>query len=126
MTKRNQIYRCNICGNIVEVLYAGGGQLVCCGQNMELLEASTQDQGYEKHVPVIEKNGDTVKVKVGSTAHPMEESHYIEWVELVADGKSYRQFLQPGDEPEAEFCNIDSEDLQAREYCNVHGLWRTE
>lgn len=126
MTKRNQIYRCNICGNIVEVLHAGGGQLVCCGQNMELLEASTQDQGYEKHVPVIEKNGDTVKVKVGSVAHPMEESHYIEWVELIAGDKSYRKFLNPGDSPEVEFCNIDSNDLQAREYCNVHGLWKTE
>src|SRR6056297_534227 len=125
MIKRNQIYRCNICGNIVEVLYAGGGQLVCCGENMELLKAATTDQGQEKHVPVIGKEEDSIRVKVGSVEHPMEEDHYIEWVELIADGKRCWKFLKPGDKPEAVFPYIEAKELKAREYCNVHGLWKT-
>lgn len=125
MTKINQIYRCNICGNIVEMLHAGAGQLVCCGENMELLEEKSKDEGLEKHVPVIEKGDGKVKVTVGSTPHPMEEEHYIEWIELLADGKVYRKFLNPGDEPVAEF-KVEAEHMSAREYCNVHGLWRSE
>ena len=123
MVKRNQIYRCNICGNIVEVLYAGGGQLVCCGENMELLEAKKEDQGLEKHVPIIEQKDGKVKVSVGSVLHPTEEEHYIEWIELNVDGKIYKQFLQPGDKPVAEFV-VEGENISAREYCNIHGLWR--
>ncbi len=122
MTKRLEIYKCNICGNIIEVLHEGVGQLVCCGQPMELLVAKTQDVGKEKHVPVIEKKGARIVVKVGSVPHPMEEKHYIEWIQIVADGKAYRKFLKPGDKPEAEF-EITAAKIEAREYCNIHGLW---
>ena len=124
MIELNQVYKCNVCGNIVEVLHAGGGQLVCCGQPMELLEEKKEDEGLEKHVPVIEKTGSGVKVKVGSVPHPMEDAHYIEFVEVIAGGRIYRKFLEPGDKPEAEF-EINAENIKAREYCNVHGLWRS-
>ena len=124
MTKQKQIYRCNICGNIVEVLHTGVGQLVCCGQPMELLKEKTEDVGLEKHVPVIEKTDIGVKIKVGSVPHPMEEKHYIEWIEIIADGKVYRKFLRPGDSSEAEF-EIKAEKVEAREYCNIHGLWKS-
>jgi len=122
MAELKQVYRCNICGNIVEVLHAGSGQLVCCGQPMELLTEKTEDVGKEKHVPVVEVTADGFKVKVGSIEHPMEENHYIEWIELIADDKVYRRFLKPGEKPEAEF-KVKAEQIQAREYCNVHGLW---
>ena len=125
MTKRYEVYKCDICGNIVLVLDPGAGELVCCGQPMQLQAEKTNDQGQEKHVPVIEKNEKCVKVKVGSVAHPMEDSHYIEWIELTADGKVYMKFLQPGELPEAEFC-IQGEQLSAREYCSIHGLWKTK
>lgn len=124
MTEVKQIYKCNICGNIVEVLHVGVGQLVCCGQPMELLKEKTKDVGLEKHVPVIEKSNGKIKVKVGSVSHPMEDKHWIEWIELVADGKVYRKFLNPGDSPEADF-EIEAENITAREYCNLHGLWKT-
>jgi superoxide reductase len=124
MTKRLQVYKCNVCGNIVEVLHEGVGELVCCGQPMELMVAKTEDVGKEKHVPVIQKKNDTIMVKVGSVPHPMEEKHYIEWIEVIADGRAYRKFLNPGDSPEAEF-NITFQTLEVREYCNVHGLWKT-
>ncbi len=124
MTEKKQIYKCNVCGNIVEVLHTGQGELVCCGQPMELKEAKTEDTGYEKHVPVIEKTEKGVKVKVGSNPHPMEEEHYIEWIELIVDGKACRKFLKPGDQPEAEFA-VNGEEMKAREYCNIHGLWKT-
>ena len=123
MTQRNQIYKCEICGNIVAVVHEGKGQLVCCGQPMKLLEENTVDAAKEKHVPVIEKTADGFKVKVGSVAHPMEEKHYIEWIELIAAGKTYRQFLKPGDAPEAVFC-IEAAEVTAREHCNLHGLWK--
>jgi len=123
MIEVKQIYKCSICGNIVEVLYAGGGTLVCCGKPMELLKEKTEDVGQEKHVPVIEKTEKGVKVKVGSVPHPMEENHYIQWIELIVDGISLRKFLKPGDKPEAEF-GISGEKLTAREYCNLHGLWK--
>jgi superoxide reductase len=123
MTKRLQVYRCNVCGNIVEVLHEGAGQLVCCNKPMELLKEQTADVGKEKHVPVIEKTDSGVEVKIGSVPHPMEEKHYIEWIEIIADGKVYREFLSPGDKPEAEF-KIKAEELEAREYCNIHRLWR--
>lgn len=125
MTKLNEKYRCNVCGNIVEVLHAGVGQLVCCGQPMELLEGKTEDEGQEKHVPVLEKTDKGIKVKVGSIPHPMEEKHYIEWIELIADKRIYRKFLNPGDKPEAEF-EILANKIEAREYCNLHGLWTKE
>jgi len=124
MTQKKQVYKCNVCGNIVEVLHSGQGELVCCGQPMELQEPKTEDTGQEKHVPVIEKTEKGVKVKVGSDPHPMEEEHYIEWIEIIADGNSYKKFLSLGDKPEAEF-EIEAEDIWAREYCNIHGLWKS-
>jgi superoxide reductase len=123
MANKLEIYKCSKCGNIVEVLYAGAGELVCCGEPMELLEEKTADAATEKHVPVIEKIDGGYKVKVGSVAHPMQEAHYIEWIELLADGKAYRQFLEPGDEPEAVF-NVQADSAWAREHCNIHGLWK--
>jgi superoxide reductase len=123
MTSRFQVYKCEVCGNIVEVLHEGKGELVCCGQPMKLFTENTVDAAKEKHVPVIEKTGKGYRVKVGSVAHPMEEKHYIEWVELIADGVVYRKFFKPGDAPEAEFC-VDAAQVSAREYCNLHGLWK--
>lgn len=124
MTQRGRVYKCNVCGNIVEVLQTGVGQLVCCGQPMELMAEKTEDEGLEKHVPVIEKTEKGVRVRVGSIPHPMEKAHYIEWIELIAGGQVYRQFLKPTDKPEAEFC-VQAENLSAREYCNIHGLWKS-
>jgi len=124
MTKKLEVYKCEICGNIVEVLHEGVGQLVCCGQTMKLLEEKTEEQGKEKHLPVIEKIDSGIKVKVGSVPHPMEEKHYIEWIEVIADDRISRKFLSPGDSPEADFA-IASEKVEAREYCNVHGLWKS-
>ena len=120
---RLEVYKCNVCGNIVEVIHVGGGELVCCGKPMVLQVENTVDASKEKHVPVIEKTSDGYKVKVGSAPHPMEEKHYIEWIELSADGVAYRKFLKPGDAPEAEFC-IQASKVEAREYCNLHGLWK--
>ena len=124
MTERLQIYKCEICGNIVEVLHTGKGELVCCGEPMKLYKENTIDAALEKHVPVIEKTENGFKVKVGSVAHPMIEEHYIEWIEVIVDGIAYRKFLNPGDEPEAEFC-IKADNVTAREYCNIHGLWKS-
>ena len=129
MAELMKIYKCEICGNIVEVLDAGDGELVCCGQPMDLQEEKTADAGTEKHVPFIEKTDAGVKVRIGqNAAHPMEEKHYIQWIELLADGKAYRRFLKPGDKPEAFFaCSGDCCEgacVSAREYCNVHGLWK--
>ncbi|MBN1841466.1 MAG: desulfoferrodoxin [Deltaproteobacteria bacterium] len=123
MTERLQVYKCEVCGNIVEVLHAGKGELVCCKQPMKLFVENTVDAAKEKHVPVVEKTEEGVKVKVGSVSHPMEEKHYIEWIEVIADGKAYRQFLKPGETPEAVF-DIDAVQVTAREYCNLHGLWK--
>jgi superoxide reductase len=123
MTKQLEIYKCEICGNIVEVVHGGAGELVCCGQPMKLMVENTVDASREKHVPVIEKVPGAIKVKVGSVAHPMEEKHYIEWIEIIADGKAYRQFLKPGDAPEAVF-SVEAAQITAREYCNIHGLWK--
>jgi len=124
MAKRLDVYKCDICGHMVEVLHEGGGELACCGQPMRHLTENTVDASKEKHVPVVEKVSGGVKVAVGSVAHPMEEKHFIEWIELVADGMAYRQFLKPGDAPEAFFA-VEASELYAREYCNLHGLWRS-
>ena len=123
MAEKLQVYKCEACGNIVEVLHGGGGELVCCGAPMKLLVENTVDAAKEKHLPVIEKVAGGVKVTVGSVPHPMEEKHYIEWIEVIADGQAYRQFLSPGEAPEATF-NIAAEQVTAREYCNLHGLWK--
>ncbi len=124
MSERLEVYRCEVCGNIVEILHGGKGQLVCCNKPMVKLEEGSVDAAQEKHVPVVEKVSGGYKVKVGSVAHPMEEKHYIEWIELIADGKVYRQFLNPGEAPEA-FFPVEAEKVTAREYCNLHGLWRS-
>ncbi len=123
MAERLEVYKCEVCGNIVEVLHGGKGELVCCDKPMNRLVENTVDAAQEKHVPVIEKIEGGVKVMVGDVAHPMEEKHYIEWVEIIADGKAYRQFLNPGEAPEATF-NIEADQITAREYCNLHGLWK--
>ncbi|PLX99070.1 MAG: desulfoferrodoxin [Desulfuromonas sp.] len=125
MAKKLEVYKCEVCGIITEVVNEGGGSLVCCGQEMVLQDENTVDAAVEKHVPVIEKQNGSIKVTVGSVAHPMEDDHYIQWIELLADGKSYTQFLNPGDAPEAVF-NIDADKVTAREYCNKHGQWKAE
>ncbi len=123
MAQRLEVYKCDLCGNIVEVLLGADGQLVCCGQPMTLLAENTVDAAKEKHVPVIEKIDGGVKVKVGGVAHPMEEKHFIQWIEIIADGKVYRQFLNPGNAPEAEF-KVTADKIVAREHCNLHGHWK--
>ena len=123
MAQKLEVYKCDACGNIVEVLHGGGGELVCCGEAMKQMVENTVDAAKEKHVPVIQAVDGGVKVSVGSVAHPMEEKHLIEWIEIIADGKAYRQFLSPGDAPEATF-QVEANEITAREYCNLHGLWK--
>ena len=124
MPKRQEVYKCEVCGNIVELLVGGAGELVCCGEPMNLLEEKTAEFKLEKHVPVVEKSEHGIKVTVGSTLHPMTEEHCIEWIEVVADCCTYVKFLKPNDEPVAHFCCID-ENVKVREHCNVHGLWKS-
>ena len=124
MTVQKQVYRCNVCGNITEVLHTGEGELVCCGQPMELLQEKVTDAGMEKHMPMVETTYKGIKVKVGSVPHPMEEKHYIEWVEIITDGDIHRRFLKPGDKPEVEF-EIRPQKVATREYCSIHGLWKS-
>ena len=129
MTKPLEIYKCEICGNIVEMLHDGAGQLICCGQPMKLLVEKTEDVGNEKHVPIIEIFEDHIRVKVGDVPHPMEEKHHIEWIELIANGTVKRVTLSPGDKPVADFCTCDLEKIEtfsAREHCNIHGLWKSK
>jgi superoxide reductase len=123
MVEKLQIYKCEICGNIVEIIHGGAGGLVCCGQPMKHYAENTVDAAKEKHVPVVEKSGDGIKVKVGSVPHPMEEKHYIEWVEVLVGDKAYRQFLRPGQPAEALF-DLPAQGVVAREYCNLHGVWK--
>jgi superoxide reductase len=123
MAERYDVFKCDACGNIVQVLVGGGGELVCCGEPMKKLTENTVDAAKEKHVPVVEKINGGYKVKVGSVPHPMEAKHWIQWIELIADGKSYFQFLDPGQTPEAVFM-VTAASASAREYCNLHGLWK--
>ena len=123
MTQKLQVYKCEVCGNIVEVLHQGRGQLVCCGKPMKLMEEKTEEKGKEKHLPVIQKTDKGVKVKVGSIPHPMEEKHYIEWIEVEANGEVCHKFLSPGNLPEAEF-SVKKERINVREYCSIHDLWK--
>jgi superoxide reductase len=125
MARKLEIYKCEVCGNMVEVVHGGAGSLVCCGKPMRFQDENTTDAAQEKHVPIVENTDFGFAVKVGSVAHPMEDRHYIEWVELLAHGKAYRQFLNPGEAPEAVF-HVDAEEVNARAYCNVHGLWKSE
>lgn len=124
MAQQFELYKCDVCNNIIEVLQGGEGELVCCGQPMKLQKEGTTDASKEKHVPVVEKTTSGYRVKVGSVPHPMETVHWIQWIELVADGVSYSRFLKPGDAPEAEFCIPEAKNLIAREYCNIHGHWK--
>jgi superoxide reductase len=125
MPKHLEVYKCMICGNIVEVLQGGKGDLVCCGESMKYMAEGSTDGAQEKHVPVIEKVDGGYKVTVGSVAHPMEEKHWVQWIEILADGRSYTKFLNPGDAPEAFFA-IEADKVVAREYCNLHGHWKAE
>ena len=125
MPKQLEVYKCELCGNIVEVMHAGTAALVCCNEKMKLMAENTVDAAKEKHVPVIEIGKDAITVKIGAVPHPMEEKHYIEWIELIADGKSYTQFLKPGEQPQATFPLL-AQKVTAREYCNLHGHWKAE
>lgn len=126
MIAQKQVYKCKVCGNVVEVIYVGGGVLSCCNQDMELLAEKTDDTGREKHVPVIEKTAGGIKIKVGSIAHPMEENHYIAMIEMDDGNIEQKTYLKPGDAPEAEFAtSADIGNISAREYCTVHGLWKS-
>ncbi|ACM21639.1 desulfoferrodoxin [Geotalea daltonii FRC-32] len=124
MSKKLEIYKCQSCGNIIEVFHAGAGELVCCGSPMALQVENTVDASREKHLPVVEKNAGGITVKVGSIPHPMEEQHFIEWIEVVADGRIFRQELKPGDVPQAVF-PAGSGKVVVREYCSLHGQWAT-
>jgi superoxide reductase len=123
MAQKLAVFKCGVCGNIVEVMHQGAGVLVCCGKDMLIMAENTVDAAKEKHVPVIEMIEGGVKVKVGEVAHPMEEKHYIEWIEIIAGDNVYQQYLNPGDKPEAVF-KIDAASVTAREYCNLHGHWK--
>lgn len=125
MTEKHQIYKCPICGNIVEVNHTGAGTLVCCGKEMELMVEKKEEEGNEKHLPVVSFEGDTLIVKVGAIQHPMEEAHYIEWIEVISDEGSQKVFLNHNDAPEATFKISSTENLRIREYCSIHGLWET-
>jgi superoxide reductase len=125
MIKLNDVYKCSVCGNMVEVIHVGGGQLVCCGQPMNLQEENTVDAAREKHVPVVEIVGDKVLVKIGAEEHPMTAEHYIQWVEVLTAARNYRKFFTPGEKPFAEF-KLEEEIISVRAYCNLHGLWRNE
>jgi superoxide reductase len=126
MIELNQVWKCEICGNIVEVVHAGVGQLVCCGQPMNLMALKTTEEGgYEKHLPVIKKSGDTYIVKVGDVPHPMMDEHWIEWITLDTETGVLRKYLKPGEKPEASF-TTNAKVIQARSYCNIHGHWATK
>ncbi|MFC1682682.1 desulfoferrodoxin [Candidatus Zixiibacteriota bacterium] len=124
MAQKMEVYKCEKCGNIIEMLHGGAGEMTCCGEPMKLYQENTTDAAQEKHVPVVEKTADGFKVTVGSVAHPMLEEHLIEWIQVITDdGRAFRKFLKPGDAPEATFC-IEADRVTAREYCNLHGLWK--
>lgn len=122
MTEIHQIYKCQVCGNIVEMLHSGAGEMSCCGQPMDLKQSKSEEEGIEKHRPVMERTETGVIVQVGETPHPMESEHYIEWIEVVTEHRVYRKFLEPGSEPVVEFF-LEAKNITARAYCNVHGLW---
>jgi superoxide reductase len=126
MAKPIEVYKCEVCGNIVEVLHGGGGKLVCCGADMQLCEANTVDAAKEKHVPIIERAEGGVKVRIGSVSHPMDDDHYIEWIEFIVGKKVLRQNLNPGDKPEAFFFRAKPGEVTVRAYCNLHGLWESK
>jgi superoxide reductase len=123
MAERMEVYKCAVCGNIVEVLTGGAGGLVCCGQPMAGMKENTTDAAVEKHVPALVQKDGGWQVNIGSVDHPMSAEHYIEWIELIVEGTVYREFLKPGDKPAAFFpCSAAS--VSARAYCNLHGMWK--
>ena len=127
MPSLNEIYKCSVCGNVVEMVHAGAGELICCGQSMNLQQENTVDAAKEKHVPVVEREGNTVRVKVGEVPHPMDPDHYIEWIEInmIDAGRIAKIYLKPGDAPEVEF-HARGETIKIRAYCNLHGVWSAE
>lgn len=125
MPEKMEVYKCETCGNIVEVLTAGSGELVCCGAPMVVMKENTTDAAVEKHVPVLEKKADGWQINIGSVDHPMTNDHFIEWIELIAGDTAYREFLKPGDKPAA-FFPVAADNVTARAYCNLHGLWKAE
>ena len=124
--KKFAIYKCPVCGNVIELEYVGGGPLSCCGKPMILQEAGTTDGATEKHIPFIQKKDNGYLIRIGEVEHPMVETHYIEWIEIIAGDRIYKKFLKPGDKPEVFFDNINEEHFLVREYCNIHGLWEIE
>lgn len=126
MTEKHQVYKCPVCGIIVEVNHKGAGTLSCCGQSMQLMNEKKEEEGNEKHLPVVSFEGETLVVKVGAVQHPMEEAHYIEWIEVISDEGSQKVFLKPNDTPEARFHVSTKENLRIREYCTIHGLWESK
>lgn len=126
MTKLRELYRCEVCGNIVEVVNEGATALVCCGEPMIKLEAKTEDQGREKHVPVVEETDSGIKVKVGSIEHPMEDGHYIKFIEILLEDRIIRKELKPGQAPEVKYCATKSDVIEVREFCSIHGLWKNK
>ena len=128
MAEKLNLYRCNICGNIVEVVIDGAGSLICCGEDMELLKSKSSDGAYEKHVPIVEHIGSSHVVKVGSVPHPMTEDHYIQFIEAMSKDGRYvkRKYLHPNEEPEMVIKCLEKDDFKTREYCNIHGLYKGE
>jgi superoxide reductase len=124
MTKKRELYHCKLCGNVIEVAYAGATPLICCGEEMELLSAKSGEEGKEKHRPVVEASAKGILVKVGSIEHPMTDQHYIAFIEVLTATAVCRAELNPGDKPQAEFHVKEAEVLEIRSYCNVHGLWK--
>jgi superoxide reductase len=124
MTQMNEVYKCKVCGNVVEILHTGDCVPNCCSEPMQVLKENTVDAAVEKHIPVVEKIEGGVIVKVGAVEHPMTEAHYIEWIEVLTENKVYRKNLKPGEKPEAIF-KLDEEIIAVRELCNIHGLWKT-
>jgi superoxide reductase len=125
MAKKSEIYKCSVCGNIIEILHEGAGTLTCCEKEMIKMEEKTSEEGNEKHKPILEKNDEGVAVKVSSIPHPMEDSHFIEWVEITTNKGTSKKFLKPGEKPEEKF-PVGEEVIKVRSYCNLHGLWKGE
>lgn len=122
---KNEIYKCEVCGNIVGILTVGGGELICCQKPMLLQKENSIDTTTEKHIPIIERIDDKIIITVGEISHPMEDAHYIKWIEIIADKKVYRQNLKPSDKPKIEFY-LSAKNITARAYCNLHGLWKSK
>ena len=124
--KKLRFFRCQHCGNIIVKIVDSKVPVMCCGEIMKELTPNTTDAAQEKHVPVVEKQGNGYLVKVGAVPHPMTEEHYIEWIEIITENATYKKFLKPGDKPEAYFDNIKENKFTVKEYCNLHGLYKAD